>query len=68
MMRCARCNDGDDAVSVEGYCRWCHHDYLAARLRFAGSMPDRKLWELWDNRYQEGDHAPSPVAVPASKP
>ncbi len=60
-MRCARCNDDGaasvEAVSVEGYCRWCHQDYLAARLRFAGSMPDRKLWELWDNRYQEGKNA-----------
>lgn len=68
MMRCSRCND-DGAVSVEGYCRWCQQDYLAARLRFAGSMPDNKLWELWDKRYREGDHAPSSVtAVPTSKP
>ena len=55
------------AVAADGYCGWSLQDYLAARLRFAGSMPDHRLWELWDKRYQEGDHAPSVVTVPASK-
>ena len=54
-MQCARCND--DAVSAEGYCRWCHQDYLAALLQFAGpaTIDDARLWELWDNRNKEGE-------------
>lgn len=53
-MQCARCND--DAVSAEGYCRWCHQDYLAALLQFAGPamIDDEQLWQLWDNRNKEG--------------